>query len=250
MASRRSRSDGWRRKVLVGGGLAGLVAMGVLLWASGSSSDSPSTCFGTSSQGGLRHSWKLPRSGANFRAYGAIPWLAGRTFVHSVVHAVVLEAYQRVASDHPEYRFVYGETGFAEGGSFEPHRTHQNGLSVDFMVPVRDASGAIVELPTSALQKFGYGLEFDAGGSVGELRIDFEAIALHLAALKRSAASRRVRVARVIFDPKLRAHLTRTRAWSSIKDLPFMLKPAWVRHDEHYHVDFDVPCRPLSEQAK
>jgi hypothetical protein len=22
-----------------------------------------------------------------------------------------------------------------------------------------------------------------------------------------------------------------------------MQRPAWVRHDQHYHVDFDVPCR-------
>ena len=212
--------------------------------------DRPSVCFGTSAQGALRDGWKLPRSGANFRAYSDVGWFAGRTFVHSAVHAVVTDAYQRVAADHPEHRFVYGETGFAAGGSFKPHRTHQNGLSADFMVPVRDASGAIVELPTSAFQKFGYDLEFDDTGKLGELRIDFEAIALHLAALRHSAASRRVRIARVIFDPKLRAHLARTRGWSSIKDLPFMLKSPWIRHDEHYHVDFDIPCRPLAEQAK
>lgn len=239
----------FRQRVLIGAVTAGLVLVGAVVWTSGSS-DRPSTCFGSSSRGALHDAWKLPRTGANFRAYSDVGWLAGRTFVHSAVHGVVLEAYARLASSHPEYEFVYAETGFASGGSFEPHRTHQNGLSIDFMVPVRDASGSIVELPTSALRKFGYDLEFDDSGTLAELRIDFEAIALHLAELKRSAASRRVRIARVIFDPKLRSHLIRTRAWADIEDLPFMIKPAWIRHDEHYHVDFDVPCRPLAEQPR
>ena len=235
-----------RARWLAGGALVVVALFGVVAWISGSSSDRPSTCFGTTSGGALGDAWKLPRSGTNFRAYSTLGWLAGRTFVHSAVHDVVLDAYQRLASAHPKYTFVYGETGFESGGSFKPHRTHQNGLSVDFMVPVRDVSGAVVELPTSPLQKFGYALEFDETGKLGELRIDFEAIAWHLAELKRAAASRHVRIARVIFDVKLRARLLSTRAWPEIRDLPFSTKPPWIRHDEHYHVDFDVPCRPLA----
>jgi penicillin-insensitive murein endopeptidase len=26
-------------------------------------------------------------------------------------------------------------------------------------------------------------------------------------------------------------------------NIPFMNRQAWVRHDEHYHVDFAFPCR-------
>jgi len=237
----------WRKVFALG--VVVLALLGALAWTSGSSSARPSTCFGTSSAGALRDAWKLPRTGANFRVYSDLGWFAGRTFVHSSVYGVVLDAYRALAAAHPDYRFVYGETGFQAGGVFEPHRTHQNGLSIDFMVPVRDASGAIVELPTSALRKFGYGLEFDDVGKLGELRIDFEAIALHLVQLKRLAASRGVRIARVIFDAKFRAHLTRTRTWPQIRDLPFMTKPAWIRHDEHYHVDFSVPCKPLSPRV-
>jgi penicillin-insensitive murein endopeptidase len=53
----------------------------------------------------------------------------------------------------------------------------------------------------------------------------------------------------VIFDPKLRLRLVGTPAWSDIKELPFMTKPAWIRHDEHYHVDFEVPCRPFTKHT-
>ena len=31
--------------------------------------------------------------------------------------------------------------------------------------------------------------------------------------------------------------------------LRFMKKPAWIRHDEHYHVDFAVPCQPMPRSA-
>jgi penicillin-insensitive murein DD-endopeptidase len=237
-----------RRKVWLKRATVSIVLVGAaMIWASGWSSDQPSVCYGSSSRGALRHAWKLPRKGSNFRAYSATGWLLGRTFVHSAVHAVVLNAYAQVEASRPELRFVYGETGFARGGRFRPHRTHQNGLSVDFMVPIRDASGAVQEVPTSAVGKFGYGLEFDDAGALGNLRIDFEAVALHLAALKRSAARYGMRIGRVIFDPKLRERLTMTAHWRDIADLPFMLAPAWIRHDEHYHVDFDVPCRPQSQ---
>ncbi|MEO1132632.1 MAG: replication initiation protein, partial [Cyanobacteria bacterium J06639_1] len=56
-------------------------------------SKEPSTCFGTTSDGRLENGWKLPTSGANFQTYSQVASLAGRTYVHSTVHRVVLEAY-------------------------------------------------------------------------------------------------------------------------------------------------------------
>jgi penicillin-insensitive murein endopeptidase len=29
------------------------------------------------------------------------------------------------------------------------------------------------------------------------------------------------------------------------RELHFMRGKPWVRHDEHYHIDFALPCRPL-----
>lgn len=236
-------------KVAAAGAILGVSA---LAWASGWSSDHSSTCYGAGSQGALRDAWKLPLRGSNFRAYDAVPWLLGRTFVHSAVYDIVTDAFAMLAESHGETTFVYGETGFARGGRFRPHRTHQVGLSVDFMVPVRDAAGPR-ELPTSAFDKWGYANEFDAAGKLlgteagGELSIDFEALAAYLAALKRGAAIHHLRIERVIFDAPLREHLTTTRAWPDIAELPFNVKEPWIRHDEHFHVDFDVPCRPLSD---
>ena len=31
----------------------------------------------------------------------------------------------------------------------------------------------------------------------------------------------------------------------ALKALPFMRGKPWIRHDEHYQVDFGVPCKPF-----
>lgn len=233
-------------------GALGLVAIATLSFISlcHATSDEPSVCFGSPKSGALRNGWLVPRTGTNFRAYSDAGWGLGRTYVHSSVHAIVLEAYAALAVSLPGRRFVYGETGFVCGGTFSPHRTHQNGLSVDFMVPVVDADGGPGELPTSAANKFGYDMEFDRDGKSGTLTIDFEALAAHLQALKLAAKAHSVPVERVIFAPDLQKHLHRTAAWPQIRDLPFSQRPSWVRHDDHYHVDFGVTCEPMDGTKK
>ncbi len=206
----------------------------------------PSTCFGTTSDGRLERGWKLPASGGNFSAYSTAGRLLGRTYVHSTVHAIVLDAYQALADALPDRVFVYGETGKRKGGEFRPHRTHQNGLSVDFMVPVTDADGRSVTLPTHAMNKWGYGVEFDAAGRTDGLSIDFDAIAEHLYALHRAALARGADIRRVIFDPGLQPFLHPSQRWPYLREhVQFSTRPAWVRHDDHYHVDFDIRCERL-----
>ena len=73
---------------------------------------------------------KLPAKGLNFSAYSRIGVLVGRTWVHSRVYHAVVAAYEMLARSCPEKFFVYGETGWKNGGRFRPHKTHRNGLSV------------------------------------------------------------------------------------------------------------------------
>ena len=110
--------------------------------------------------------------------------------------------------------FVYGETGWPRGGRFRPHRTHQNRLSVYLMVPVRGGDGRPARLPTPPWRKFGYATHFDAA------------------------------VELVIVAPEYRPALARTPSGAVLARLPLMRGRPWVRHDEHYHVDF--PVRPPS----
>lgn len=94
-------------------------------------------------------------------------------------------------------------------------------------------------VPTAPWNKFGYGIEFDSTGRWGKLVIDFPAVAAHLEALAQAAPRHRLRIERVILAPELE---TRLRALpttpAAVRRLPFLRGPVWVRHDEHYHVDF------------
>lgn len=205
----------------------------------------PSRCFGTVANGRLESSVKLPASGDNFQVYSSLAAALGRTHVHSTVNDIVVDAYAAIAESRPSMQFVYGETGRPSGGRMRPHRTHQNGLSVDFMVPVIDARGRSALLPGHAFNRFGYDVEFDANGRSGGLTLDLEAIAEHLYQLHRAAGANRAGIALVIFDPQYLPGLFATRRGADMKRLPFMKGTPWVRHDEHYHVDFSVACEPL-----
>ena len=199
----------------------------------------PSRSLGTPAAGRLEHGKRLPSRGANFRAYSSLGTLLGRNAVHDPVRRSVVAAYAELARTRPTDRFVYGETGWPGGGPLRPHRTHQNGMAVDFFVPVRDAAGHADFLPTMPWTKFGYGIEFDEEGRWRDWRIDFDALAAHLAALQASAARHGLRIELVIFETSLQEELFAVPGGRDLAArMRFSRQPAWVRHDEHYHVVF------------
>lgn len=205
-----------------------------------------STCFGSVSNGRLDGGVKLPTDGRNFQPYGILGATLGRTYVHSKVRDAVVAAYAALENAAPGTTFVYGETGWAGGGSIRPHRTHQNGLSVDFMVPVTAAGGRPATLPRNLVNRFGYDIEFDAQARYESLSIDFEAIGEHLYQLDHAAKQAGIGIAQVIFDKQFLPRLFATRRGTWLKQrLRFMRGEPWIRHDEHYHVDFAVACRPM-----
>jgi len=213
-----------------------------LLALSATSAAAASICHGSVNKGSIEGSVQLPVEGANFSAYNALGAAMGRNYVHSEVAAITLQAYSALEAAAPDTVFVYGETGFAHGGRFRPHRTHQNGTSVDFFVPVRDKTGRPARLPTTVTQRFGYDIEFDQDARYGEYRIDFAAMAEHLYQLDQAARARGHGIALVIFDTAYLPRLFDTPRGPALKQLNFMKGKPWVRHDEHYHVDFAIPC--------
>lgn len=213
------------------------------VWWLGIESSRASACRGDVVRGRLEGGGRLPFSGDNYRAYSFLGFLAGRTFVHSEVREIMREAYATLAKEHPELRFVYAETGWPWGGPFPPHKTHANGTAVDFLVPVRGSDGAVTEVPTHILNQFGYGLDFDRQGRAGDYTIDFEAMALHLLALEQAAKKRNIRIQAVIFDAPLQPKLFAAPTGAQLARKMHFVGQAWIRHDEHYHVNFAVPCR-------
>ena len=205
-----------------------------------------STCYGTTKNGRLENGVKLPAKGKNFISYGVIPVQAGRTYVHSKVKKVVVESYNLLLKEQPDKVYKYAETGFKKGGQFKPHKTHRNGLSIDFMVPVVDKQGGSVHLPTNPLNRYGYNIEFDKQGMYKDYQLDYEALGAHIVALHKVARKNGIDLWRVIFAPELQPYLYKTRYGKYIKNnIKIPKKKSWVRHDEHYHVDFVVKCKKL-----
>ena len=113
---------------------------------------------------------------------------------------------------------------------------------------MRDRVGRSTPLPTWPWRKFGYGLNFDASGrgtgSASGLTIDFDAIAAHLLALADAAPRHGLAVDVVIFAPELERRLVATPTGKQLAGrVRFTRRPPWVRHDEHYHVNFAVAPR-------
>ncbi|MFT6422040.1 MAG: penicillin-insensitive murein endopeptidase [Thalassolituus sp.] len=220
--------------------LVGLLSL-ILIVSSNKSYSS--TCYGTSSSGYLTGGVELPRDGDNFTTYSDIARVAGRTYVHAEVRDIIIEAYEALIISHPEKVYKYAETGLKEGGKFSPHKTHQNGLSVDFMTPVINELGESVHLPTFPWNRFGYDIEFDASDQFKDLSIDYLALAAHIVELDKVARKRGYKLWRVIFAPELQAGLLATPYAEYIREnIQLSNKRSWVRHDEHYHVDFEIPC--------
>ncbi len=221
-----------------------LMVCSLFVWA-----EAESECFGNPNNGRLHNGWQLPASGKNFHAYSSLGVVAGRNFVHSKVYRIVLEAYEILQKTNPKIMYVYGETGFKDGGLFRPHKSHRNGLSVDFFVPVVDSKGVPSELDIGINNKLGYNLEFNSSGQLGDLSIDFESIAKHLDALFTAAKNQHSGIEVVIFEPRYQALLLATPTGANIKNkIRFSMQKPWVRHDEHYHVNFRVPCSALNRK--
>ncbi len=202
-----------------------------------------SKCFGTPADGSLKDGWQLPSEGSNFRAYSSVGVLAGRNYVHSRVYRTVLSAYEILHKSNPNVTYVYGETGYKEGGIFKPHKTHRNGLSVDFFVPVVDSKGVPRELNIRIINKLGYNIEFNKEAVFNGLKIDFESVAKHIEALNIASKKEGIGVEFVIFDNAFREMLSKTSAGKKlVNEVKFSVKKPWVRHDEHYHVNFSVKC--------
>ncbi|MDH5547431.1 MAG: hypothetical protein OEZ43_17750 [Gammaproteobacteria bacterium] len=52
---------------------------------------------------------------------------------------------------------------------------------------------------------------------------------------------------RVLFKPDLQAQLYASSHGNFIfRHIRIQEKKSWVRHDEHYHVDFDIACEPMN----
>lgn len=232
----------WRRVWWAAAAVAGALMLYLFLFPNSLlvfDNEAPSISHGTVSDGHIENAKRLPYQGENFTTYSFAGYLLGRTFVHERVRETVLAAFDSCRTTCPGMTFVIGETGRPHGGSFAPHRTHRNGLSVDIMTPMMDHEGNPYRRH-NLFNLWGYAMELDDFGRTEDASVHYECLAHYLLALKKAAPDNGLRIQKVIFDPILRMKLLETRAGRQIRDLPFTSRRAILRHDDHFHVDFAV----------
>lgn len=200
---------------------------------------------GTVGGGTLENGWLLPYYGENFRYFSPLSYyILNRGYVHHKVHKVMLAAYATCATTCPGVRFRMMECANKHGGRMWPHRTHQIGLSADFMVP-KLRNGKRHQL-LDQLGIWHYALSFDEKGKLSDrVSIDFETMAKHILALDDAARRNGLSVKKVILKLDLKDDFFATSSGKEVKrrgiyfarSLPTIVDEL---HDDHYHVDFGL----------
>jgi penicillin-insensitive murein endopeptidase len=200
----------------------------------------PSRSSGRLSDGRLEHGKALPPWGPGYVTYSFIGASLGSQYAHGRVRDALLRTFSARAAAAADVGYVLGETAARGGGPFHGHRTHQNGLSVDVFMPVRDGAGRRATLPTWPWNGLGYWWELDARGVAGGYHIDFDELGAFLLELDRQARASGLEITRVIITPEYVPLLLASPTGRTLGPLAGKLtrRPVWVRHDEHIHVDF------------
>ena len=208
------------------------------------SNTSPSISLGTVSNGSLKNGKIFPFKGPNFIYFDSTSYLNKHAFTHEKVYHTVLATYQEFETILPHFEFGLMECSNEHGGKIWPHRTHQNGLSVDFMSPLLKNGISTTDFNTIGLPH--YLMDFDENGIYTEnpdYSIHFNLIAQHILELDKQAKKNGLKIEKVILKIALKDNLFATEYGKKLKasgiyfaaNLSDLID---TLHDDHYHVDF------------
>ena len=202
-----------------------------------------SISHGSVSNGSLEHGKLIPYYGSNYSYFDTTSYFSGRAFLHQDVLAFTLKAYKNLENvSNRFYRIM--ECSNQMGGKLWPHQTHQNGTSIDFMMPLTKDYKPYYNLDEIGLRH--YWLSFDDNGKYSEdksVEIDFEAIAQHILLLNEAANEKGWKIKKVIIKIELKDELYATPSGKKLKAkgiyvVQGLSKMVNALHDEHYHIDF------------
>lgn len=204
-----------------------------------------SQSLGTVSNGSIKNSKLLPFSGKNFKYFDKWSYLQGRAFLNGHVLKSLLNSYESLERTTPRRQFTVMECSHKEGGKLWPHRTHQNGLSVDFMMPLVKNNKAYYELDSKGIKH--YLLEFDNEGRYCKdkaVKVDFNLVAKHILGLETSARKFGYSVKKVIIKIEFKDELYASEYGKKLKRSGIYVVQGLTPkinalHDDHYHVDFE-----------
>jgi penicillin-insensitive murein DD-endopeptidase len=204
-----------------------------------------STSYGNTGNGRIENPYQVKFRDENYRYFSLVSYfIMDNGFVHSSLEQTIQETYKECKTTCPGKYFRIMECSGRRGGKLRLHRTHRNGLSVDFMVPkVKNNKQFKIY---DRLGLWHYLLNFDSSGRIGKnkkVQIDFETMGKHIIALDNAARMNGLRINKVILKIDLKDDLFSTDAGKEIRkrgiyfaqNLPGIVNKL---HDDHYHIDF------------
>jgi penicillin-insensitive murein endopeptidase len=202
--------------------------------------------IGSVSRGSLQNGTLIPFSGSNFMYFDTASYLSGRAFTNHLVAQTVINTFKTFELNGEKRKFSIMEFSNEHGGKMFPHRTHQNGMSVDMMMPLMKDGKPYYDLDD--LGAMHYLLEFNKEGQYindTTISIDFEMVANEINQMRIEAEKLGLKITKVIFNTDLRDELfATTHGQLFATNGPYItrnLEPVINDlHDDHFHVDFEI----------
>ena len=202
---------------------------------------------GSKANGSLKNAWLLTFNEDHYKYFSPLSYyILDNAYVNDKVWKTIDESYKVMSKNYPDRQFKIMETARQKGGQMLIHRTHQTGLSVDFMVPkIRRSNQNPIWDGTGM---FHYLLDFDPDGNLiidKKTKIDFECMSQHILAVNQAAKKNDLKIRMIIFKTNLKDDLFNTPSGKKLKASGIYfaksLEPIVNRvHDDHYHIDFMI----------
>ena len=202
---------------------------------------------GSSGNGSLKNAFQLDYKTSNMRYFSPFSYyVLGNAFVHSKLYYTLIESYEACETTCPDTKFKLMECSSKKGGKIMIHRTHQHGLSADFMVSKMRNDRQIKRFDKLGI--WHYLLKFDEGGNLGRKKnvsIDFESMGKHIIALDNAAKANGLAIKIVILKINLKDDFYKTTSGKEVKRrgiyfAQYLQPNVDKMHDDHYHVDFTI----------
>lgn len=223
-------------------GSLGLMSVPELLHQNSGVSES----VGSVRNGKLKNGWLVPFEGPNFQYFSRFSYyILNCGYVNDKVFHTIMDAYKECEVVCADQKFWVMECTRKHGGRMLFHWTHQNGTSVDFMVPTK--RGEKRDVFSNHFGLFHYLLKFNEHGQFSlnpKTEIDFEVMARHIIALDDAGRKNGLRIRKLLFSTNMQAALFDTPSGRELLNrdifIPGRLSDFINKlHDDHYHVDFE-----------
>jgi len=206
-----------------------------------------SESIGATGNGSLKNAYQIKYKTNNSRYFSFTSYyLFGTGFVHSRLYQTLIDSYEECEATCPGVMFRTMECSLMKGGKMLIHRTHRNGLSVDFMVPKIKNKKQVKTYDRIGL--WHYLLNFDDTGKLTlnkKVSIDFETMGKHIIALDNAARKNGLAISKVILKIDLKDDFYSTKSGKEVKSRGIyfarnLSKTIDLAHDDHYHIDFKI----------